>query len=761
MPAETHVQLPSEGVPTDGRWLLGVLFLAPLALLAWPGPGALLAADPFPHLAGTAWAALASVPAAVVLLVRVRGALPFATLLAFAWLAALLVLQASGVTTDVLEAHRALFQATILVFAFVAGSRLGRTELRLFECGLMIASLAWTVQALLDQWTGVSPGAGVLGDSGSLSQAALPGALVGALFFARGSGGVRALGLTTFILFALHALQVPVLAGAVAALLALGSALVLESGATRRRCALVFGALLLGLFTLATGLVHSSGGSAPNATAGLDRVEPEAATGVASTTDATRRSPFGGFEVRARIWSRIPALIAARPGGIGPGQFQASFPPFRDPREIQLSRQGVCNDFETEVEHAHNDWLGGLAEGGAPGGLLWFALLAWIGARAWRRLAGGTIEVAAAALAVLGLLWNAALHSAVLVHPTNGLVFGLLAGVLFQGGRALRAIPAALGVRLAALGLVVVAVLAWPLTTHGRALTTYVGALARLDREPNASEARRESLARTARESLARALVAAPASVPARKQSARLTNELEPWFELLDLRPWAADVHDQLATLAARRGQDELAREHWETSLSLSADHPRLLRNLARLAAWSERPSEAATWIARLEANGCLQANWLRELGASLALAGRRDAALDAFTRADPELAGGPEALFAASGAAREAGDKRLADALRSLAHQGWARRHAAAGDFATAVRSYRQALAPTLVAKSSGSPAIRLEKAAAEWRAGLPDEAARTLREGGGASVLEADNGGLDWVRSCFSELSALAARR
>ena len=43
---------------------LPLLLLLPAAALAWPGPGAFLVNDPFPHLTGTGVIALASLPAA-------------------------------------------------------------------------------------------------------------------------------------------------------------------------------------------------------------------------------------------------------------------------------------------------------------------------------------------------------------------------------------------------------------------------------------------------------------------------------------------------------------------------------------------------------------------------------------------------------------------------------------------------------------------------------------------------------------------------
>jgi O-antigen ligase len=62
----------------------------------------------------------------------------------------------------------------------------------------------------------------------------------------------------------------------------------------------------------------------------------------------------GGFGVRASIWSRSLAMLADRPWtGVGPGQFEARFPPYRDPKEIELSTHGRAIDAETEVEHPH------------------------------------------------------------------------------------------------------------------------------------------------------------------------------------------------------------------------------------------------------------------------------------------------------------------------------------------------------------------------------------------------------------------------
>ena len=126
---------------------------------------------------------------------------------------------------------------------------------------------------------------GVLGNSGPLSQAALPGAVVGAWYVATRRGVFWHLGLVAFLLFACHSGLAPVYAGGLAATLALLTSSFLSPWAkdraqVRRRLGLLTAATVFALFALP----------------GRDASAPVAADGTGATgaTEASRASITGG-----------------------------------------------------------------------------------------------------------------------------------------------------------------------------------------------------------------------------------------------------------------------------------------------------------------------------------------------------------------------------------------------------------------------------------------------------------------------------------
>src|SRR5262245_38003247 len=289
---------------------LALLLLLPGAVLAWPGPGAPLAGDPFPDLAGAGIAALALVPSALVLLAAAGSARPRALLpWALGWTVGLLAL-VTGRVTDTFEARRALVLAAACAAAFAAGSALGERGKRVLARGLVALSLAWSSWALLRAvFYDPEDLGGVLGNVASVSQAALPGAAAGAWIAASERGRWRAAGVLAVAAFAAHAAAAPVLAGAVSLAVALAWGAV--RGPAQRR----------GLALAAVVALLSFGGARLFARVGEhggNAGDPLALSG-----------DVGGVEVRARIWRRVPAMLAASPLlGAGPGQFQAAFPPF-------------------------------------------------------------------------------------------------------------------------------------------------------------------------------------------------------------------------------------------------------------------------------------------------------------------------------------------------------------------------------------------------------------------------------------------------
>ncbi len=716
------------------RLLPGLLVLPALVFAL---PFSPLRDDPFPHLAGAGWAVLLLSPLGLFLLAggaHARGAWPF--LVALGW-GTLVSLPLAGVT-DGLEARRVLLQLAALLLAFAGGATLSAGGRALYAVLLVLLSCAWTSLALLTRESLAL--AGVLRDTGSLSQAALPGAAIGALWLARERGGRRALGALATVLFLLHAALAPVLAGAHSLLAALALSALL--GGRRGRRALAG----LALLALAVPFLGE---------AWRELRSTAVTASPARLVEASGRS-LGGLGVRQLVWRRALALASDHPWlGSGPGQFQAAFPPYRDPREIELSRHGVCSEESTEVEHAHDDWLEASCELGLPAGLL-FALGLLLAARAALRSLAA--EEGALAAALLAALVNALVHSPLLYNPASGPLVLALCGALLQAGGAARA-PSRGAAWACALPALVALVFAPALVAHGRALADYIRSARAISELASPSSTASERVLgefRSAREALARALAAAPGSAPARTLSARLATEgeqLEAWERVLAVRPHSVEAWERSATVCARGGDVERARAGYARALELSPTHPRILKNLARLEFRDGDPDLGRGALERLRATGCLDPRWREELGAELVLLAGRSAA-GAELLAEQALAElSPELLHARS---REEGlDGLVADALEALAQLLWARDHARSGAFELSVRSYRQALNRSRSHGEPGAAPLRLEMAAALVRAGKAEEA-RELAAGlvlDGRTAPELP----DWARAALLESSVL----
>jgi tetratricopeptide (TPR) repeat protein len=215
--------------------------------------------------------------------------------------------------------------------------------------------------------------------------------------------------------------------------------------------------------------------------------------------------------------------------------------------------------------------------------------------------------------------------------------------------------------------------------------------------------------------------------------------------DALEVRPHSAEAWERRATLQARRGLTAEARASYARALELSPTHPRILRNLARLE-WIQGDLDSGrAALERLRAGGCLSEPWLRSVGVELVLVlGRveRGARL-LFDR--PLSALSPDELHARARGPAEPPATELAphaQHLRSaeecLAQLLWARQHAAAGDYASAARSYRQAAAQSLAVRGrepGPAAALLLEQAAAEARAGREPEARALLARARGSA--------------------------
>ncbi|HEV8112731.1 MAG TPA: O-antigen ligase family protein [Planctomycetota bacterium] len=625
------------------RWLARALLLPPL-VLAWPGPGSLLRADFLPHATGTGAVALATLPAA--LLVALRRDAPRVRALLFllipllataAWLA-------FGDMTDSFEARRALVRSVAGVVLVLGGACLGAAGLTIYARGLAVLAIVLLVVALADSGNGF---AGALGNTGSVAMAALPGAAAGAILASRRT---RIVGALALLLDLVYIACVPVIAGGVALAAALGAFALFRRGLSSK-----WRVSYLAMATLAV-----VGVTLPIVTR---RALP-------ADTSRPAASQEGGIEVRARIWPRALAMLSDHPWtGVGPGQFAARFPPYRDPVEIGLSTHGRKLDAETEVEHPHEDWIAPALDLGVVAGIAWILFLLAVARGAWNALRDASPVREELAPAALALLAYAFVHAPLTHEPAAlSIAFVVFGAMLAAPGRGPRGIPIAAFVLLVAC-----APAALAFVRHGRSLA---------DRAAPIEAAR----------------AACPDSVLALSLLARLDEErgVDPalvradWERVLALRPARVEALMQLALADLRAGDAARARATWESALALDPAHPGILGNLRALDLQEGRFEAGRRWL----------------------------------EGADPS----PEMCFARAKDERARGATLLADLFEARAHLLWARQHADAGRFADAVRSYRQCVRVTGDHVDGGAPRARLELAAALAAAGREEDARAEL---------------------------------
>jgi len=519
--------------PPLERWKALALLLPPL-VLAWPGPGSLLRQDFIPHATGAGAAALAALPAALLLALRPSSTKPRGILVLL--LLVVVAAIATRSTTDWFEARRtALHFATGLVLLY-GGASLSADGLRAYARGTVCISLLLVAFALLD-----SPNAfaGALGNTGSIAMAALPGAVVGAVLLASEKGAWRIACGSSLGLYLAYVVRVPVVAGGLAACAAIGAFALARSRSPRGLVVPI--ALLVALCASAS---------------------------IALRSGAANR---GGVEVRARIWAGSLAMLRDHPGlGVGSGQFAARFPTYRDPREIELSTHERAIGVETEVEHPHQDWLLPALELGAVGGLAWVAFLAIVAGSAWREMRadpGARAELAAAAV---GVLAYALVHAPLSFEPaTASIAFTAFGAVLARPGRP--------RTWLLLLLLVCAAPLARAFVRHGQWLST----LARPG-ERGAGEVDR---------AIESALNCCHDSALGQTLQARLYEETgrdpatvaRAWQAVLEVRPHRVEAIMQLAFARLRAGDLDAARAEYERARVLDPGHPGIARNLRLL----------------------------------------------------------------------------------------------------------------------------------------------------------------------------------
>ncbi len=695
----------------------------PVLALALPS---VLAFDPVPLATAVGWTALLALPAAFLLALAAPPALPRAALLLCVPLLLGAFAFASGDALDPFELRRGILMLALAALGLVAGSSLASRSLASFVLLAMCASLALTVPAFRG-----ADLAGALGNTGALSQAALPGAVLGAVLAVRARGWRRALGAASALAFLAHASTAPVLAGT----LAFGLALLAWSLCAPR----AFRALGLGVTALALAIALA-----------LHYARDLAHDAAREAQAPVAPGDLGGVGVRVLLWQRVPALVAEHPlAGVGPGQFQATFPPHRDPAEIELSTHGRLQDVGSEVEHAHSDWLEAFAEYGLLGGGAFVLLFGWIALAAFRVLrapdatgpdaagpeATGPDATGPAAAAVLAVLVNAAVHAPLFANPVAALQAWVLAGAVLGGSKPIGA-GRAPGRAAAVLVLVLLlATSSWSvaLCQHGALLAARQRAVAAVTAGGAAKSAwleegriLRDALASAPDSPLARALLARHLTDGARSESAR-ERARDAWLEVLEVRPYQVSALVNAGILAPTSSE---RRALWERARRLDPGHPLVLQNLVRFEIVEGSGERARELVLELAERGLMEAELADELGARALLAGRTTLGSELLARSDPEFQElAADELYALSKAERALhGDTLRADALECAAHRAWGLEHLASGAHDFAIAQFRQALRMTRRHLAPGDGPTRLLLAASLALAGREAEAREEL---------------------------------
>jgi tetratricopeptide (TPR) repeat protein len=738
-----------EAAASSGEALQAWLALLPSLVLVWPGPGALLRNDFIPQSTGAGAVALLSLPAAILLVLRraapaVRGLTLFLVpmLIGVGWVS-------FGAVDDTFEASRVLLVAFTALAMLISGASLGERGRRILARGAVCIALVLLVPAHLDRANGWT---GVLGNTGSVSEATLAGAVVGGMIAARGSTAWRSawgfLGAGALLLHVAYTARMPVIAGALALAAAFAAAAwfaprferATRIAFTAFACSAVLGIALpiarARNAAAATASEPTARESAISETGGSEsksRRESGGGESNSSSEPSARESSAvpssaaidpgntGGIEVRARIWAASLSMLRDHAlFGVGPGQFTARFPAYRDPREIELSTLGRRLDAETEVEHPHNDWLAVALDTGVLGGLCWIGFLAGVIAAGFRALSSGTGELSGLAAAAVALAANAFVNATLSSDAvSSSLAFAIFGCVLGQAG-APRTILVRRFVALCAAALLVLqAPRAWAFVRHGRALHP-LAAGDDLDTDVQ-------------KHALDAALDACPDSVLALRLHARLLEGLHgdastihaDWLRVLDARPHHIEALMQIGLLAARAGEPEQARPYFLDALKTDRDHPGVLQDLAVLELEDGNLESGLDYLDRLSRIRPPSVAWISDLACRLYLRGEEREYDAVMQRADPTLVHlNAERAYALSKEARTQQHALLADALESQAQRAWARDHMRNGRYKDAVRIYRQDLRITRDYVEGGAPRLRLELAAALLASGREDEA-------------------------------------
>jgi len=721
--------------------LQGWLILLPFAALSIPGtiPGAfsLFAGAPDTISIGIGAMALGALPAVGLATLRGRGGDAVG-------LAALFVLLAFAAfqlprSTDTFGAWRAMVGLAAAVGWTVAGASLGQRGRRVVAFGFPLVTLLLLAGTpFTEAWTGA------LGNTGDISEAALPGAVLCAGAVVCGRPKLAIAALVALLGYASYAGGVPVHAGVLglcAALVAAIAALLFSRregnelgrvALARRVRVLLIGVLIgVGAIGARTFLPDTEAGSEA-ATSGAEEVESQAPT----TT--------GGVAFRKLTWARIPSVLQDHAAlGLGPGQFQAGFPPYRDPAEIELSTFDRKEPTPIEVEHAHNDGLTALAEYGLVGGgaLLLFLLLTLV--RAVRQLTGEGETRRDFGLAAIAVLANAAVNSNLLYSPLAMLgafvVLGVVAGPTHIRQERSFFDHIAPGLALAALAV---------LTPRALSYVEYGRALAEIPSARIVLEDGREKLDAAALDAiLENARRIRPGGPVVLEKRAELLRAIDADIETqrANLRRWLEVRPHSFAgllaggALEARRGSFDVAHDRFDAALRLDPGHPGLLRNMVRLGCDRRAPEEVDEALARLADRGLDDPAFLRSVAIEVMLEGRLDGVRQLVLDWSAGFEGGPidvldaNATHQARNRARKDGDLALADAFHNAMRVRYGEDDLVRANLAQAVTQFRQAYQK---ARDAGIDAVdtanlRLRLAAVYAATGRVAEAKALIAEG------------------------------
>jgi len=718
----------SPAKPSDMDRLQGWLVALPALVLALPGRLSLLRDVPTTTSAAAGILALGCLPCLALLALRrrpvhLRGLLPWLTLLLVAAVGA----RDAG---DPFAARRAMLSLSAGIGLMLAGASLGSEGRRSVVTGLCVACGLLLADTLVDRLGDAEhlP----LGNSGDLSEALLPGAVIAiasSVYWSRPWSGLGLLlGLGTILFMGVT----PVLAGLVAlfgtgvvSLLAVRS----SSGTTANwtRNLLLMG--LGGWLVLASGLGGASEAQDPN---------PHATAAVRTTT--------GGWRVRSLIWSTLPSVVNEAPVlGHGPGQFARVYPPHRDPAELALSSHDHAEPTPIEVEHVHNDWLQPFVEWGWVAGFGWVGLLLLAARRALALLSAAHGPTRACAAAGLAILINAAFNSPLLYGVASPAcawpLLGICLGSTPPAGATsplsqIRQRSGNLAPWLILLILLANARSAYAFFVHGAELAGVVTAPV-VEHDGVLSQSPDQ-----VGPHLARALRAAPDSVVALEKYYQLQTAtgVEPaeravtLARILSARPYSFGPLLDRAILAAQQGDDEQALRLFSLAHDLDPLHPKLHRNRLLLAVDVGSQAEVRELLAALPSALSPAPQWLEGVAANALLNGRVAVGRDLLGVTDDSWQFG-EALLAESQLAGRP-NTPLGDGLVASGNALFARDHASRGDFESALRLYRQAMrgAQRYPLVPGGGQRLRLELAASLCRLDRVDEA-RDLLESHKAS--------------------------